>query len=212
MKLTELLKTTTGRILFMSDLHYDHENVIRFDGRPFSSIYEMNRSILYELEKNVHTDDILIDLGDLFWKCSDNEIKEVLDRIHPWKFYKIIGNHDKWPVYQRLGKYFDLVCDQLDIKVEHEGKQYQLALSHYPMVSWNHKPRGAFMIHGHCHGNIDQFNNDSYDLRVDVGYGGSLAREVGSFLIPFDNIFQHFTKKAGTDDFKEYVQNKCNEL
>lgn len=31
------------------------------------------------------------------------------------------------------------------------------------------------MIHGHCHGKIDQINTDSKELRVDVGIDGNLA-------------------------------------
>lgn len=210
MKLTETLK---GRILFMSDLHYNHENVIRFDNRPFKSVDEMNESIEKTLIENVGPDDILFDLGDLFWKCSDHVITGILDKIHPKKFFKIIGNHDKWPVYQKLqGKYFDLVCDQLDIKIEHDGKLYMIALSHYPMVSWNHKPRGGLQIFGHCHGHIDDFNDSSYDLRVDAGYNGNLAKSVGSFLIPFENILEHFNNKTGGMDFKDWVQQKCKEL
>ena len=31
------------------------------------------------------------------------------------------------------------------------------------------------MVHGHCHGNIDNFNESSRDLRIDVGLDGKLA-------------------------------------
>ena len=31
------------------------------------------------------------------------------------------------------------------------------------------------MVHGHCHGNIDDLNESSKDLRIDVGLDGKLA-------------------------------------
>lgn len=85
-------------------------------------------------------------------------------------------------------------------------------LCHYPMISWYQKSRGSFGVFGHCHGNIDWLNNESPDLRVDVGFDGELAKKVGSFLISFEDIFEHMKQKAGTDDFFHYVQSKCKEL
>jgi calcineurin-like phosphoesterase family protein len=214
MKIREPIKTCEGDIWFMSDLHYGHANVLRFDGRPFSTVEEMNNSIEMELIEKIKPTDVLFDLGDLFWKQDYGIIKKVLSLMGPKKFYKVMGNHDKESVYQdkEVLKYIDIVSDILDIVVEHEGKLYQATLSHYPIVSWNNKPRGSFMLHGHTHGNIDNFNNASPDLRVDLGYYASLARETGSFLINFKDILGFFIKKAGTEDFRHYVLNNCKEL
>ena len=35
-----------GKVLFTSDLHFGHENVIRFDGRPFSTVEEMDNELI----------------------------------------------------------------------------------------------------------------------------------------------------------------------
>ena len=48
-------------------------------------------------------------------------------------------------------------------------------MCHFPMLSWEHKDKGSVMIHGHCHGKVDQINIDSKELRVDVGIDGNLA-------------------------------------
>jgi calcineurin-like phosphoesterase family protein len=42
----------SGKIYFISDLHYGHENVIKYDSRPFKDVTEMNNYILEELKKN----------------------------------------------------------------------------------------------------------------------------------------------------------------
>lgn len=72
--------------------------------------------------------------------------------------------------------------------------------------------KGVAYLTGNCHGNIDWLNDESPDLRVDVGFDGELAKKVGSFLISFEDIFEHMKQKAGTDDFFHYVQSKCKEL
>lgn len=43
----------SGKIYFISDLHYGHENVIKYDSRPFKDVTEMNNYILEELKKKL---------------------------------------------------------------------------------------------------------------------------------------------------------------
>lgn len=54
-------------------------------------------------------------------------------------------------------------------------KDLEVIMCHFPMLSWEHKDKGSVMIHGHCHGKVDQINIDSKELRVDVGIDGNLA-------------------------------------
>ena len=42
-----------GRLWFMSDLHYNHANVIKFNKRPFETVEEMNEYIEEELAVKV---------------------------------------------------------------------------------------------------------------------------------------------------------------
>lgn len=203
-----------GKLWFMSDLHYNHANVIKFNNRPFNSVEEMNTYIETELIEKVGPSDIIFDMGDLFWKTDEDSMEQVIKSASPKEWYKILGNHDNWNVYKvsDIGKMFTLISDLLEINVNYQGKNYKLVLCHYPMVSWRDKSRGSLMISGHCHGNIDTFNDESPDLRVDVGFDGGLAKKVGSFLISFEDIFEHMKKKSGGEDFMKYVQAKCKEL
>ena len=215
MNIKEIVNTSEGDLWIMSDLHYNHQNVLKFDKRPFSNVQDMNEYIKKTLVEKIKPCDTVIDLGDMFWKCDLSVIKSVLESINPKRFYKIIGNHDKESVYLRdpvVSRFFDFVGDLLDIGVKHKGKDYRLVCAHYPIISWEAKPRGAFMLHGHTHGNVDKFNDNSPDLRVDVGFYAQLAREVGSFIINFTDILNFMTKKAGTTDFRKYVLSKCPEL
>ena len=69
-----------------------------------------------------------------------------------------------------------------------------LTLCHYPMVTWNHKPYGSIMLHGHCHGKLDEHNRLSSDLRFDVGIDGELAKlPEDSFQAPLSTNTQNRT-------------------
>ena len=215
MKITEAFQTKKNKLWFMSDLHYNHENVIKFNRRPFENVKEMNWHIEQELITKIGPGDILFDMGDLFWKTDETTMKNVISLASPKEWYKILGNHDNYNVYRKsyIGTLFTLLSDILEINVDHEGRNYRLTLCHYPMISWNGKARGTLMIHGHCHGNIDNINTESTDLRVDVGFDGLLAKKTGSFLISFEDILEYMKEKAGGSlDFMKHAQEKCNAL
>lgn len=215
MKITEAFQTKKNKLWFMSDLHYNHENVIKFNRRPFENVKEMNWHIEQELITKVGPGDILFDMGDLFWKTDETTMKNVISLASPKEWYKILGNHDNYNVYRKsyIGTLFTLLSDILEINVDHEGRNYRLTLCHYPMISWNGKARGTLMIHGHCHGNIDNINTESTDLRVDVGFDGLLAKKTGSFLISFEDILEYMKEKVGGSlDFMKHAQERCNAL
>ena len=60
------------------------------------------------------------------------------------------------------------------------------------------------MVHGHCHGRIDEYNRKTGDLRVDVGIDGTLARECGG-IIPLEKLYKHFLGIAQDANFARYV-------
>lgn len=214
MKINEIfdLDKMPGTVYVMSDLHIGHKNVIDYDSRPFNSLDEMNESILEELCTKLKPEDTLIDLGDLFWSMNWNRCKEILDKIPARRFYKVLGNHDKVNLYlgnQPILRYrFEGVSETLEIKLKWEGEDYRMSMCHFPMLDWNHKYRGSMMVHGHTHGSIDELNESSSDLRVDIGYSSEIANQVGSFLIPLPEIIKHFYKKTGGIIFSDWATTK----
>ena len=66
-----ILKEGSGKIYFMSDLHYGHNNVIKYDDRGFDTVENMNSYIVSELNK-LNPNDIVFDLGDMFWNTPLN--------------------------------------------------------------------------------------------------------------------------------------------
>ena len=200
-----------GRVIFMSDLHYGHANILNMTKRPFNNIEDMNKNIAETLA-TLTPDDILFDLGDMFWKGDIDTIDNILTCCFAKK-YKIMGNHDKNGLYRQnnapLNKHFELVADFLEIKVNYQGTDYRCFLSHYPMLAWNHKSIGSINVVGHSHGNLDEFNDSVPDLRFDVGVDGKLATEKGSWLIEFKDIYEATMKKTGGLSPQEWVWSNC---
>lgn len=55
---------------FTSNLHFGHENIIRFSNRPFSSAEEMNRTLIDNWDSRVTDRDDIYILGDMFYKAQ----------------------------------------------------------------------------------------------------------------------------------------------
>ena len=197
-------------VWFMSDLHYGHENVLKFGlGRPFGDLAEMNSYLAETVRNTLNKKDILFDLGDLFWKTEETEMKS-LCKCFPEKKIKFIGNHDKENLYCPGGvlrHYFWLVADLIDLKIRYHGENIRMTLSHYPILEWNHRHYGSIHIHGHCHGNIDRtWNSIPQELRIDVGFDGVLAREKGTFILSLDDVLEALRKKTGGLPFEIWAK------
>lgn len=207
--------TGDSEIWFMADLHLFHSNILKHSKRSYTKISEMNKDFLEKLAV-IKEKDYLFDLGDLFWKTDPTLMESIIkDNIKTSHFWKILGNHDKESLYRgKLCKCFEGISESLDISIKipnkDEDKVITLSLDHYPKVSWNNKPRGSIMLHGHCHGNIDEFNNNSTDLRVDVGVDGLLAN--GEVLIPLSRIIDYFNNKTQGKRWSVWAHEKSKNL
>ena len=61
-----------SKILFISDLHVGHKNILTIDKRPYKDMDEMIDYIIQELSQKVRPNDILFDLGDMFFAMNNN--------------------------------------------------------------------------------------------------------------------------------------------
>jgi len=140
---------------FTADLHLGHENIIRYCNRPFANVEEMDESLLAKWNEAVKENDVVYILGDLFYRNSvpaEQTLKAMKGKKH-----LILGNHDKgWVKGVDLSKYFVETSNLLTYKLD--GVKYTLC--HYPMLSWEGRGNGGYMIHGHVHNNRLEWNND----------------------------------------------------
>lgn len=126
--------------------------------------------------KTVGKKDEVIIVGD-FSFLSTNDTKKLIGKLNGNKTL-VLGNHDNSS--ERMQNYFNNVSQIKERTFKASNYDFldgnlRMYLCHFPLLSWPSKNNGAIMVHGHCHGNIDNFNESSRDLRIDVGLDGKLA-------------------------------------
>lgn len=143
---------------FTADTHFDHDNILEFQPRPFSSIEEMNEAIIENWNSRVKRGDMIYFLGDMSWRNPDIYIPRLNGQIH---FIK--GNHDKMTDGALLKhKNIHSVNSIKDIRIS----GVHITLCHYSMRTWNKSCHGSWHLFGHSHGNIQGIGK-SFDVGVD---------------------------------------------
>lgn len=116
------------KIFITSDLHLEHENIIRFCKRPFRNVNDMNETLVNNWNKVVGKKDVVYYLGDLVYnfglRKNPNAHKE---RFEYWlnilngEKILIKGNHD--PVNFNLKETLILKYGKQDFFLCHEPEQ-----------------------------------------------------------------------------------------
>ena len=134
---------------FISDLHFGHFNIIRYDNRPFKTVEEMDSTLIKNWNSVVSNDDFVYILGDFSW-YEEFATKDIIKQLNGHKIL-IKGNHDRETIKSR--PYFDRIVDYLEIN----DNGTKVILSHYPMLFWNNQFHNSVHLYGHVH-NSHQWN------------------------------------------------------
>lgn len=153
-------------VIFTSDFHLNHENIIRFTNRPYANASDMNKSLMDNLTKSVlsigKNKAIVFNCGDLMYGTK-REYREFTENLTYGKYYMCIGNHDLQNVLKQCqfdterndapivwnGEYIVEVLDE-------NGRRLTLfTVSHHPQITFT----GDFNLHGHLHTvpNLDDY-------------------------------------------------------
>ena len=130
-------------IYYIADMHFGHENVIRFDDRPFADTEQMDEVLIQNWNERVAADDTVYVLGDAFWKNEENSIR-IMQRLQGHK-HLIQGDHDR--VKGKLRPYWESIKQYAEVNDEHR----LVILSHYPILFYKNQHYGAVMLYGHVH-------------------------------------------------------------
>lgn len=163
------------KIFFTSDLHFGHENVIRFDNRPFDTVEEMDEEMIKRWNAKVGKGDIVYVLGDFIWKAATNEAVSIIRRLNG-QIILIKGNHDRFLHNAAAKKALAGIKDYDDICVILEdGTTRRCILSHYFIPFYNGHRYQAIHLHGHSHLTEEaaeevristELNEKGYDLKI----------------------------------------------
>ena len=71
-----------NKVFFTADMHFGHENVIGFDGRPFASADEMDSELIKRWNNKVGKGDLVYVLGDMIWKSKNNDAESIIKSLN----------------------------------------------------------------------------------------------------------------------------------
>lgn len=157
-------------VWFTSDEHFDHENIIKFCNRPFTSKEEMNEGLIERHNSVVKEKDNVYHVGDMFWRTYgfENAINTAKKRLNGTHFY-VLGNHEELMLdngYQgrTLRDSFVWVAEREIIRPIKKGPK--IVLDHYAGRVWQGQGGGAIQLYGHSHGELERH---PYGKSMDVG-------------------------------------------
>jgi calcineurin-like phosphoesterase family protein len=133
---------------FTSDTHFGHNNIIKYAGRPFSSVEEMDETLVERWNSVVKPGDIVYHLGDVFFGSQEG-FKKLWPRLNGSKRL-VVGNHDDI-IFLSSGGFFKKVM------MWRVWNDRPLIFSHVPLHPSTIMERGfpeeATNVHGHTHQN-----------------------------------------------------------
>lgn len=156
---------------FISDTHFNHENIIKLANRPFSSAEEMDEVMIRNWNARVQPEDTVIHLGD--FGLPLDYAKEVLDRLNGRKIL-ILGNHDR-AVEKMQWAGFHEVYKEMAYGPNEDTRWMNFTLTHKPPVL---SSVGGIILCGHIHQQF-YYQGNNLNMSVEVwGYQPVSMREI----------------------------------
>ena len=177
---------------FTSDWHLGHFATLKFFGRPFELLEEMDDTIIKNIVSVVHPGDEIFFLGDLSWR--EDSMKKFLNQLpHKVQFHWILGNHDKgWRKYKSR-------VSSVALMGETKIQGHHVVLCHYPMLTWNRSHYGSWQLFGHHHQNA---NGASKLDKLTVGKMFNVNLEFNDYkMYSEDDIVSIMERKKDNWDF-----------
>lgn len=171
-------------IFFWSDMHLGQEcrswSEPLYVKRGFSSLQEHDSALVQRWNEKVSHDSTVFNLGDmLFGYDGERRLKNYFETLNFRKMYLLFGNHTAGmkQIFEQIESNEYIVNSEKSVVfcpsyMEAVVNGTYCVLSHYAIASFNQQGKGAFMIHGHSHGNLHgtDMGNVLYKARVvDVG-------------------------------------------
>ena len=122
---------------YISDLHFGHANILKFDNRPFRNTEEMETALIENWNSTVSAGDTTYILGDFCWG-KEPDWKRIVPLLNGNKVL-IRGNHDLKEMTSSLKKMFQDIKDYKEIT---DGGRHVI-MCHYPMLLYksSYNPR-----------------------------------------------------------------------
>lgn len=131
---------------YIADTHFGHQNILRFDNRPWFDTSSMEDDMIALWNEKVTKADEVYILGDFCWGTAE-DWKRILPKLRGKK-HLIRGNHDLRQIPQNIRSFFVSISDYKETR---DG-DLSICMSHYPMLSYRHdRNPDIHMFYGHVH-------------------------------------------------------------
>jgi len=142
-----------------SDYHFSHANIIKYCGRPFETVEEMNETIIRKHNERVKPDDTVFFLGDFIFKGGNEggveKYRQFEKRLNG-KYIFIKGNHDRNNSLRTIITKMYIHYGGKDICMAHRAEDADLN------VPWN------FCGHVHEKYKVKRLNENSLIVNLSV--------------------------------------------
>lgn len=195
-----------GTTWFTSDTHFGQQRTLDYSRRPFTSLEEMDLTMISNWNKNVTMQDTVIHAGD-FGDIS--VIEKTLKTLNFKKLIWVLGNYDRnqWEEINKILKTFEreiIVTDRYEFTENVSGKEIRFHVIHepetYDIIKSGKIPEypEEFVLYGHIHGRAFAKKN-GIDLGTDYHKYSPISLEQ---VLWFYNARQYWDKNV----FCEYAK------
>lgn len=192
----------SDNVFFTADTHFNHAKCCDlFRKGRFSSLEEMNESIIERWNSRVTKGDRVYHLGDVALGGA-SEARKILDRLNG-QIFLIRGNHERVAEHKLCMSRFVWIKDYFGLKF---GDQ-KIYLCHYAFRTWNCAHHGSWNLHGHSHGTLLELPNARQcDVGVDcwdfypVSFEEVAAKMATKVFEAVDHHTVDFEESAHTGD------------
>lgn len=134
------------RDLFIGDLHFYDENIIKYENRPFKSVEEMNNTMIHNWNRVATDNDRVFVVGDFISMdyCTGPEATDIINKLNG-HIVLIVGNHDK----NYLDFYREFFMDKIEIIEFPIIWDNFWMVSHEPMYITENSPYANIFAHIH---------------------------------------------------------------
>ncbi len=151
-------------IYIISDTHFGHKNIIKYENRPFNSVAEMDQTIVDNWNNTVNDEDTVLHLGD-FSITGSKRTEEIINELKGNKTI-ITGNHDR-SVSWFLDKGFSNAIKGSYVRRDVPNCIFSHKyLTEEAMKEFN-KIGIQINIHGHSHSQIPKFRKGYINASIE---------------------------------------------
>lgn len=168
-------------IFYISDTHFGHKNILKYDNRPYFTVAEMDADLIKRWNNAVKPTDTVYHLGDFSW-LKPAEESEILQQLNGTKIL-IRGNHD----YKPNAEWAEVLPFA---EIVDNGRH--VILSHFPIASYKNMTHGYYHLYGHVHNSFEDGLFDAYRRAWEKHY----EKQMRSFNVGCMNPLMDYTPRT----------------